>query len=89
LATAEIRNAKTGETVFVFDSAYARVLFAKGINKRNPEIRLPELEPLGDWDVTYDLTTCRSTQRHHQTTEAGWAPSADPATEEDSVTVDK
>ncbi|KAJ5272603.1 hypothetical protein N7478_007728 [Penicillium angulare] len=54
-ATAEIRNHKTGETTFVFDPAYARVLFAKGINKRNPEIQLPEPEPAGDCLVAYAL----------------------------------
>jgi hypothetical protein len=53
--TAEIRNSKTGETIFVFDPAYARVLFARGINKRNPRIKLPEHPPAGDWEVTYDL----------------------------------
>ncbi|KAJ5559566.1 hypothetical protein N7513_001965 [Penicillium frequentans] len=54
-ATAEKRNRKTGETTFVFDPPYARVLFAKGINKHNPELKLPEHEPAGDWLVTYDL----------------------------------
>jgi hypothetical protein len=39
----------------VFDPPYARVLFAKGINRHNPEIKLPEHEPAGDWLVTYDL----------------------------------
>ncbi|KAK1725151.1 uncharacterized protein BDZ83DRAFT_577068 [Colletotrichum acutatum] len=53
-ATAEVRNSVTGETVFVFDSAYARVLFARGINRRNPKIQLPELELAGDWLVTYE-----------------------------------
>ncbi|RKU39714.1 hypothetical protein DL546_000053 [Coniochaeta pulveracea] len=56
LATAEIKNSKTGETVFVFDPAYARVLFARGINKRNPDIKLPEPQPAGNCEVTYDLT---------------------------------
>ncbi|KAJ6003269.1 hypothetical protein N7451_005816 [Penicillium sp. IBT 35674x] len=54
-ATAERKNCKTGETTFVFDPAYARVMFAKGINKRNPELKLPEYEPAGDWVVAYDL----------------------------------
>ncbi|KAJ6031711.1 hypothetical protein N7540_002443 [Penicillium herquei] len=54
-ATAEIRNGKTGNTTFVFDPAYARILFAKGINKRNPDLKLPEHEPAGDWLVTYDV----------------------------------
>ncbi|KAF4785288.1 ankyrin repeat-containing protein [Colletotrichum scovillei] len=52
-ATAEVRNSAMGETVFVFDPAYARVLFARGINRRNPEIKLPELDFAGDWLVTY------------------------------------
>ncbi|KAK1622816.1 hypothetical protein BDP81DRAFT_440886 [Colletotrichum phormii] len=59
-ATAEVRNRATGGTVFVFDPVYARVLFAKGINRRNPEIKLPEHEIAGAWLVTYDdgrLTT--------------------------------
>lgn len=56
-ATAEVKNTTTGETVFVFDPVYARVLFAKGINKRNPEIKLPEYESAGDWLVTYDVDT--------------------------------
>ncbi|GAB1191832.1 hypothetical protein APSETT444_001015 [Aspergillus pseudonomiae] len=48
LATAEIKNSVTGETTFVFDPLYARVL-------HNPELKLPEHEPAGDWLVTYDL----------------------------------
>lgn len=54
-ATAEIKNFKTGETTFVFDPPYARVLFAEGMNKANPELKLPEHEPAGDWLVTYNL----------------------------------
>ena len=54
-ATAEIKNGTTGETTFVFDPAYARVLFARGINKRNPDLKLPEHAPAGDWLVTYDV----------------------------------
>ncbi|KAH7115421.1 hypothetical protein B0J13DRAFT_590419 [Dactylonectria estremocensis] len=57
LATAEVKNTLTGETVFVFDPCYARVLFARGINKRNPKLKLPEHEPAGDWLVTYDIGT--------------------------------
>lgn len=56
-ATAERVNADTGETTFTFDPLYARVLFAKGINRHNPEIKLPEYELRGDWLVTYDLDT--------------------------------
>lgn len=62
LATAEVKNHKTGETTFVFDPLYARVLFAKGMNRGNPELKLPEPEPAGDWLVTYDLDTI-STKR--------------------------
>ncbi|KAJ5889314.1 ankyrin repeat-containing protein [Penicillium tannophilum] len=54
-ATAERKNRKTGETTFVFDPVFARVMFARGINKRNPEIKLPEYGPAGDWLVAYDL----------------------------------
>ncbi|KAJ5212654.1 uncharacterized protein N7498_004300 [Penicillium cinerascens] len=38
-ATAELKNSLTGETTFV----------------HNPELKLPEHEPAGDWLVTYDL----------------------------------
>ncbi|KAL0929895.1 uncharacterized protein CTRU02_215104 [Colletotrichum truncatum] len=54
-ATAEVKNSRTNETLFVFDPSYARVLFAKGINKRNPELKLPEPEPASDFLVTYDI----------------------------------
>jgi hypothetical protein len=54
LAIAEIKNSVTGETTFVFDPPYARVLFARGMNKHNPELKLPEHEPAGDWVVTYN-----------------------------------
>ncbi|KAL7921911.1 hypothetical protein ACQKWADRAFT_293867 [Trichoderma austrokoningii] len=60
-ATAEKKNHKTGETTFVFDPLYAAVLFAKGINRRNPEIKLVEHElGGGDWVVTYEPDTTRS-----------------------------
>ncbi|KAL6909056.1 hypothetical protein GGI43DRAFT_167029 [Trichoderma evansii] len=52
-ATAEVKNSN-GETVFVFDPTYARILFAKGMNRHNPSLKLPEREPAGDWDVTYE-----------------------------------
>ncbi|KAK2023780.1 hypothetical protein LX32DRAFT_667144 [Colletotrichum zoysiae] len=55
-ATAEVRNVQTNDTLFVFDPIYARVLFAKGINRRNPALQLPEHEPSGDWLVTYDAS---------------------------------
>ena len=54
-ATAEIRNAQTNETVFVFDPVYARILFARGMNRHNPELKLPENPDPGDQLVTYDL----------------------------------
>ncbi|OJJ76900.1 hypothetical protein ASPBRDRAFT_36075 [Aspergillus brasiliensis CBS 101740] len=53
--TAEVKNRTTGETTFVFDPVYVRVLFARGINRHNPDIKLPEYGPAGDWLVTYDL----------------------------------
>ncbi|KAL7921912.1 hypothetical protein ACQKWADRAFT_327280 [Trichoderma austrokoningii] len=53
-ATAEVKNSK-GETVFVFDPPYARVIFAEGMNKHNPSLQLPVHEPSGDWEATYDL----------------------------------
>lgn len=46
-ATAEIKNSATGETTFVFDPLYARVIFAKG------DLKLPEREPAGDWLVDW------------------------------------
>lgn len=52
---AERKNRVTGETTFVFDPIYARALFAKGINKRNPYAELPEYEPSRDSMVEYDL----------------------------------
>ena len=60
-ATAEIKNGITGETTFVFDPVYARILFAKGMNRHNPELNLPEPEPAGDWLVTYDEDTLTKT----------------------------
>lgn len=59
-ATAELKNSVTGETKFVFDPLYARVLFTKGINRHNPALKLPEHEPAGDWLVTYDLGNTQS-----------------------------
>ncbi|KAG9258927.1 uncharacterized protein F5Z01DRAFT_641793 [Emericellopsis atlantica] len=64
-ATAELKNSLTGETTFVFDPPYARVLFAKGINKRNPELRLPEHEPAGDWLVAYDLVNTHALAKRY------------------------
>jgi hypothetical protein len=55
--TAEMKNSETNETTFTFDPPYARVFFAKGMNKRKPELKLPEHQPAGDWLVTYDLGT--------------------------------
>lgn len=54
-ATAGIKNSATNETTFVFDPLYARVLFARGMNMQNSELKLPEHERTGDWLVTYDL----------------------------------
>ncbi|KGO46495.1 hypothetical protein PEX1_041710 [Penicillium expansum] len=60
LATAEIRNRVTNKTIFVFDPVYARIFFSRGMNKKNPDLKLPEYEPPGDWVVTYDLDTIHS-----------------------------
>ncbi|RAQ46231.1 hypothetical protein AFGD_000237 [Aspergillus flavus] len=59
-ATAELKNSVTGETTFVFDPLYARVLFARGMNRHNPELKLPDHEAVGDWLVTYDLDNIRT-----------------------------
>lgn len=56
-ATASVKDTATGETLFEFDPPYARVLFARGINKRNPGLRLPEHEPAGEWLVTYEVNS--------------------------------
>ncbi|KAJ5894361.1 hypothetical protein N7495_006052 [Penicillium taxi] len=61
-ATAAIKNRKTGETVFTFDPPYARVFFASGINRNNPELKLPKHEPAGNWQVTYDLNEITDAQ---------------------------
>ncbi|ATY65932.1 hypothetical protein A9K55_001535 [Cordyceps militaris] len=53
-ATAEVRDSTTDKAVFVFDPPYARVMFAKGINKLNPGLKLPQHEPAGSWEVSYD-----------------------------------
>lgn len=54
-ATAEIVNAKTLETTFTFDPVFVRVLFARGINKRNQEMKLVEHKiGGGDWLVAYE-----------------------------------
>ncbi|KAH7116483.1 hypothetical protein B0J13DRAFT_653357 [Dactylonectria estremocensis] len=62
-ATAEVRNTLTNETVFVFDPPYARVLFAAGINRLNPKLKLPEHKPAGHWLVTYDIGTSLTTRQ--------------------------
>ncbi|KAJ1709389.1 hypothetical protein CA14_002063 [Aspergillus flavus] len=59
-ATVELKNSVTGETTFVFDPLYARVLFARGMNRHNPELKLPDHEAVGDWLVTYDLDNIRT-----------------------------
>lgn len=53
--TAEVKNSVTGKATFVFDPSFARVMFSRGMNRHNPELKLPEPEPAGDWLVTYDL----------------------------------
>jgi hypothetical protein len=61
--TAKTRNAKTRETTFTFDPVFARVLFAKGINKRNPEMKLVEHKiGGGDWLVAYELDKTSKSQ---------------------------
>ncbi|KAF3392707.1 hypothetical protein F1880_008864 [Penicillium rolfsii] len=53
-ATAELKNSITGETTFVFDPQFARALFAKGMNRHNPELKHPEYDgPAGDWLTNY------------------------------------
>ncbi|GMF69668.1 unnamed protein product [Aspergillus oryzae] len=59
-ATAELKNSVTGETTFVLDPLYARVLFARGMNRHNPELKLPDHGAVGDWLVTYDLDNIRT-----------------------------
>ncbi|KAJ3495020.1 hypothetical protein NLG97_g3693 [Lecanicillium saksenae] len=54
-ATAKCWNIATGNTTFVFDPPYARVIFAAGINRHNPDLKLPEHEPAGFWEVSYDV----------------------------------
>ncbi|KAJ5592536.1 hypothetical protein N7537_009440 [Penicillium hordei] len=76
-ATAELKNSVTGETRFVFDPTYARVLFAKGINRHNPELKLPEHEPAGDWLVTYNLEKALTKPREEGETDASYYESMD------------
>ncbi|KAJ5148342.1 Regulator of nonsense-mediated decay UPF3 [Penicillium atrosanguineum] len=45
-ATAGLKNSLTGETTFVLTPI---------MPGRNPELKLPEHKPAGDWLVTYDL----------------------------------
>ncbi|KAJ6780615.1 hypothetical protein PWT90_03499 [Aphanocladium album] len=52
-ATAEVRDGATGETVFTFNPAHARLFFAREMNKRNPDLQLPERPTSGDWEVAY------------------------------------
>ena len=75
-ATAELKNSLTGETTFVFDPPYARVLFAKGMNRRSPELKLPEHEPAGDWLKTYDLSNTL-TKRYLSCSEYGCQSNGD------------
>lgn len=55
--TAELKNSVTGETTFTFDPVYARVFFAVGFNKANPDLHLPVHNSGGDWVVSYDAGT--------------------------------
>ena len=59
-ATAEVKNSISGEIVFTFDPPYARVLFARGMNRHKPDLNLPEYGLAGDWVVTYDLIAIRT-----------------------------
>ncbi|OAA77213.1 hypothetical protein LEL_04036 [Akanthomyces lecanii RCEF 1005] len=52
-ATAAVKDASTNATLFDFNPAYARVLFASILNKNNPSLALPVHAPAGDWEVTY------------------------------------
>ncbi|SMY28325.1 unnamed protein product [Zymoseptoria tritici ST99CH_1A5] len=52
-AIAERRDAD-GKTVFAWNPAYARVLFADSMNEKNPDLKLPVHEPAGEWLVVYD-----------------------------------
>ncbi|CAK7216015.1 hypothetical protein SBRCBS47491_002687 [Sporothrix bragantina] len=54
-ATAAIKKASTKEVVFEFDPIYARVFFARFMNRQNPSLKLPEHEEGGDWLVTYNV----------------------------------
>ncbi len=53
--TAKVVDSDTGSTLFEFDPAYARVLFAAGINRRNPDLKLPEHRDDGEHIVDYDI----------------------------------
>jgi len=55
MVTAERRNHVTGETTFVFDPTYAKVLFGRAMKRRNPKLELPEYKPPGVALVAYDL----------------------------------
>ncbi|KIH92510.1 hypothetical protein SPBR_03208 [Sporothrix brasiliensis 5110] len=54
-ATAFVRNSATKEVVFTFDPPFARVFFARFMNKQNPSLQLPEHEDGGEWVVKYNL----------------------------------
>lgn len=63
LATAEIRVAKTNETTFVFDPVFARVFFAPGMNRHNPELKLPLFEGTSKTSMLYDLDALMEKQK--------------------------
>lgn len=52
---AEVREEGTNEVLFTFDPEYVKVMFAPRINRRNPDIKLPELTDEGEHIVTYDI----------------------------------
>lgn len=54
-ATASVRKSDTKEVVFEFDPPFARVFFARFMNKQNPSLQLPEHKDGGDWVVNYNI----------------------------------
>lgn len=74
-ATAEVRNA-AGESVFVFDPPYARVLFADFINRHNTDIKLPEHGPGGDWLVPYQLASDGTLEKKAKSSSHGSEPAS-------------
>ncbi|KAL2214266.1 hypothetical protein CC79DRAFT_1363041 [Sarocladium strictum] len=83
-ATAEVGNA-AGETVFVFDTPYARVLFADFINRRNPDIKLPEHGPGGEWLVPYQPASDGTLEKRVKSSSHGSETASDCARPTDFV----